>query len=202
MDRILYQTIQTRFQKGKTIILIGPRQVGKTTLLKKLQEKLKVKSVWLNADEADVRNSLEAAGTSTQLFQLIGKGTKVVFIDEAQQVNDIGLKLKIIHDHFPEIQVIATGSSSFELQNAMNEPLTGRKIQLNLYPVSYQELIQAQGLTEAKRQLETRIIYGSYPEIVTSPGNEKELLAELTTSYLYKDIMMLEGIRKLSLIHI
>ena len=126
-NRILYQTILDQCFKSKVIILIGARQVGKTTLLKKLHKEMNVPSIWLNADEADILQEIAQATTSTQLLQLFGKDNKLVIIDEAQQIPNIGKKLKLFYDNYPEIQVIATGYSAFELQNETNEPLTGRK---------------------------------------------------------------------------
>lgn len=196
IQRKLLQNIKEHCFKGKIITLIGPRQVGKTTLLKQLQKEIQVKSVWLNADEADVLSSLSKADTSTALLQLVGQSTKLVIIDEAQQVPDIGLKLKLLFDNFPKIQIIATGSSAFDLQNTMNEPLTGRKYSFELYPISFQEIIQHNNLLEAKRQLETRLLYGSYPDVINHHGDERRILQELANSYLYKDILKIDRIRK------
>lgn len=181
---------------GKVIMLIGPRQVGKTTLLKILQKEVQAKSVWLNADEADVLEALSSARTSTELLQIIGESTRLVIIDEAQQIPDIGLKMKLLYDNFPDIQLIATGSSAFDLQNSMNEPLTGRKRTLYLYPISYSELQEHTSYLEAKRQLKSRLIYGMYPDVINSIGEEKDVLLELTNSYLFKDILKIDDIRK------
>ncbi len=150
----------------------------------------------MNADEADILEVLTNAVTSTQLGQLIGQTNKLVVIDEAQQIPDIGKKLKLIHDTFPEIQLIATGSSSFDLQNKTAEPLTGRKITFQLFPLSFKEIAENSGLMEAKRLLETRLIYGFYPDVVKNPGREKEILVEIAQSYLYKDILQLDFVRK------
>ena len=199
-NRILYQTIVDQCFKSKVIILIGARQVGKTTLLKKLQKEMNVPSIWLNADEADILQEIAQATTSTQLLQLFGKDNKLVIIDEAQQIPNIGKKLKLFYDNYPEIQVIATGSSAFELQNETNEPLTGRKREFFLYPLSFAELVGQTSLLEEKRLLHTRLIYGSYPEVINHPGKEKEVLREIATSYLYKDILQIDGIRKTSVI--
>jgi predicted AAA+ superfamily ATPase len=199
-NRILYQTIVDQCFKSKVIILIGARQVGKTTLLKKLQKEMNVPSIWLNADEADILQEIAQATTSTQLLQLFGKDNKLVIIDEAQQIPNIGKKLKLFYDNYPEIQVIATGSSAFELQNETNEPLTGRKREFYLYPLSFAELVGQTSLLEEKRLLHTRLIYGSYPEVINHPGKEKEVLREIATSYLYKDILQIDGIRKSSVI--
>jgi uncharacterized protein len=198
IERILLDKIKSQCFKNKVILLLGARQVGKTTLLKRLVETLQVNTKWLNADEADIFNELSAANTSTRLLQLIGNDTRLVIIDEAQQISDIGLKLKLLHDNKPELQIIATGSSSFDLLNRANEPLTGRKRTFYLYPVSYQELVNSSNILEARRTLEKRLIFGSYPEVVNNPGNEKEILIEIAQSYLYKDILQVEGIRKSS----
>lgn len=196
--RELFESIEKECFQGKVILLIGPRQVGKTTLLKTLAKKHNVSFSWLNADESDILEAFTHASTSTQLLQLVGKNNKMVIVDEAQQIPDIGKKLKLLHDNYPEIQIIATGSSSFELQNKTNEPLTGRKKTFYLYPFSYQELVDNTNALEARRMLDTRLIYGSYPEVVNNPGREKEVLIEIANSYLYKDIMQLDFIRKSS----
>ncbi len=194
--RDLLQNILNQCFKGKVMLLLGARQVGKTTLLKELITLSKVSHIWLNADEADVLQAFEMANTSTQLLHLIGQNNKLVIIDEAQQIPNIGKKLKLIYDTNPEIQVIATGSSAFELQDRMAEPLTGRKRTFYLYPFSYKEIAESQSVLEARRLLETRLIYGSYPDVVNHPGDEKNTLTEIANSYLYKDVFKLDQIRK------
>jgi predicted AAA+ superfamily ATPase len=169
--------------------------VGKTTLLRQLLADINEPSVWLNADEGDVREALSAADTSTRLLQLVGQA-RLLVIDEAQQIPHIGLKLKLLHDTRPDVQVIATGSSAFELLNKSNEPLTGRKREYQLFPFSYTELVQYNGLLTESRLLHTRLVYGSYPEVVNNPGKEKEVLTELANSYLYKDLLRYEGLQK------
>jgi predicted AAA+ superfamily ATPase len=172
---------------------MGARQTGKTTLLKEI---IKDTSdvLWLNADEPDVSVLLEHA-TSSRLRQLIGS-KRIVIIDEAQRIRDIGLKLKLITDELPEVQLIATGSSSFELANQVNEPLTGRKWQYNLYALSYGEMVAHHGFMEEDRLLPTRLVYGYYPDVVNSPGQEKEVLRQLSDSYLYKDLLTWDKIKK------
>ncbi len=200
VNRKLSQIIVDQCFKGKAIILLGARQVGKTTLLKNVMTQIGLPGIWLNADEADIIKELNEADTSTRLFQLIGKQNKLVIIDEAQQVQHIGRKIKLLYDTFPEIQVIATGSSAFELQNETNEALTGRKREFHLFPLSFDELSENTSLIEEKRLLEARLIYGSYPEVINHAGKEKEALQEIANSYLFKDILKLEGIRKSSII--
>lgn len=196
ITRILQKTIENACFGKKIILLLGARQVGKTTLLKKVVESLQAETIWLNADEADILSELTQADTSTRLLNLIGHNTQLAIIDEAQQIPDIGLKLKLLHDTKPELQIIATGSSAFDLMNQLQEPLTGRKRTFYLFPVSYAELVNHTSLYEARRSLESRLIFGSYPEVINNPGNEKEILIEIAQSYLYKDILKLEGIRK------
>lgn len=196
IKRKLTNKIKDQCFKGKVIVLLGARQVGKTTLLRQLIKKLNEPAVWLNVDEADILHELNSAVTSSQLLNLAGKQTKLLIIDEAQQVENIGKKLKLLYDTCPEIQVIATGSSSFDMLNKMSESLTGRKRTFHLFPISFSEIIDNSNLLEAKRTLEQRLIWGSYPEVVNHPGNEKEVLLEISQSYLYKDMLKLEGIRK------
>jgi len=157
-----------------------------------------VKYLTLNADEPDVRDLLQEA-TSTRLRTFIGNN-KIVFIDEAQRIANIGLTLKLLIDEIPDIQVIATGSSSLELNSSIAEPLTGRKFQFNLLPLSFSELASYHGLLKERRFLEHRMVYGSYPDIVTSTGQEEELLRLLADSYLFKDLLNLEGIKKPALL--
>ncbi len=194
ISREIIQSIHSKLDDNKAIILMGPRQVGKTTLLKYLQKEMNIPSVWWNGDEPDIRRILTES-TSTQLKGLIGEA-KLLIIDEAQRIENIGLTLKLIVDSIPQLKVIATGSSSFDLSNKINEPLTGRKWEFMMYPISEQELINHHGILEEGRLLEQRLIYGFYPEIVTHSGQQQELLLELTNSFLYRDIFSLENIKK------
>ena len=194
IQRKLDKIINNQLYKGKAIILIGPRQVGKTTLLNNLTHSLSDSILVLNCDEPETRMLLTDTNTA-KLRMLIGNNT-LVFIDEAQKVNNIGLTLKLIVDNLDGVQVIATGSSAFELHNRLNEPLTGRKIEYTLYPISIAELKETFGLLEVHKTLETRLIYGCYPDIINHPEQAREYLTELTQSYLYKDILSLGDIRK------
>jgi uncharacterized protein len=194
--RKLTQSVLDACFKGKVILLLGARQVGKTTLLREALKQVQVSYTWLNADESDILQAFASATTSTQLLQLIGPDNKLVVIDEAQQIPDIGKKLKLIYDTRPDIQLIATGSSAFELQNRIAEPLTGRKKTFYLYPISYKETVLGTSALEAKRLLDTRLTFGMYPEVVNNPGHEKEILVEIAQSYLYKDVLRLDYVRK------
>lgn len=193
IQRKLEKTIQEKLNKGKAIILMGARQVGKTTLVKDLF-KGSGEMIWLNGDELDVQNLFSTISASR--LKLLFGNKKYVVIDEAQRIKDIGLKLKLITDELPEIQLIATGSSSLDLANQVNEPLTGRKWEYTMYPVSFAEMVQQHGLLEEKRLITHRLVYGYYPDVINHPGNEKEILKQLSDIYLYKDVLMLEQVKK------
>jgi predicted AAA+ superfamily ATPase len=180
------------------IIITGPRQAGKTTLIKLLLNQINEPFVWFNADEPNIPDLFKAV-TSFELKNLIGKN-KILVIDEAQRIKGIGLTLKIIVDSLPEIQVIATGSSSFDLLDEINEPLTGRKFEYQLYPVSFEELTKDKGIIEEKRFLNQRLIFGAYPEVINKPEDAIETLKWLSDSYLYKDLFRIESIKKPDLI--
>lgn len=194
IDRFIADLIQDELYEGKALLIYGPRQVGKTTAIKKLIAQQAQSYLFLNADEADVRESLENT-TSTQLRLLFGNH-KIVFIDEAQRVANIGITLKLITDVLTDIQVIATGSSAFDLASKTQEALTGRKREFFMSPLSFAEMVQHHGLLEEKRHLEQRMIYGYYPEIVTKPIKANNNLRELAESYLFKDVLQLDFIKK------
>jgi len=198
IPRIIKSQIQDDLFKGKAVIVTGPRQVGKTTLLEALREENQLKGLWLNCDEPDIRLLLENT-TSTQLKALIGD-YKLVFIDEAQRVKNIGLTLKLLVDNLKNVQVIATGSSALELANEINEPLTGRKWEYNLYPLSTLEMVNYTSKLEEGRLLEQRLIYGLYPDIVINSANAQTALIALANDYLYKDLLSIETIRKPALL--
>lgn len=194
ITRQIAKEIQKDCFKGKVILLLGARQVGKSTLIKMLPFDKQIETLWLDGENADVHLLLENAN-SERLKQIAGNH-KVIVIDEAQKINAIGSILKLFSDYHKDIQVIASGSSSFELRNSLNEPLTGRKFEFNLYPISFQEMVNHTNLLMEIRQLPQRLRYGYYPEIVTGIGNEERLLKFLSESYLYKDIFLFKGIKK------
>lgn len=183
-----------RLFKGKAFIIFGPRQTGKTTFVEQLLAKVDKRTLYLNGDDADVREAL-AKPNATQIARMLGD-YEVLFIDEAQRITDVGLLIKIIVDRFNKVQVIATGSSAFELSGKINEPLTGRKYEMMLLPFSYAELVNDTDFLTEERSLEQRLIYGSYPEIINDPQNAEEHLKLLADSYLYKDLFALEEVKK------
>lgn len=192
IERLLYKTIENKLFVGKIIILTGARQVGKTTLLKQLLRQ-KEGVLWLNGDELQVQNLFANASADRLLSEF--SNSKIVILDEAQRIENIGLRLKLIADSDSEVQVIATGSSAFELANKVNEPLTGRKWEYQMFPLSFGEMVAHHGKLKEMRMLPRRIIYGYYPEVVTNDGNEVEILKLLTDAYLYKDILSWESIK-------
>lgn len=198
ITRTLQQRIEGNLFKGKAVIVIGARQVGKSTLFRQITEKLEEPVLMLNCDEPEVRELLTGMNL-VELKLMIGKH-RLVVIDEAQRVPEIGMTLKRITDNFPEVQLLVTGSSSFELQNRLNEPLTGRKYEYHLFPISTRELLEHGGLIAVKQSLESRLIYGSYPDIVNHADEAKELLMNIAGSYLYKDLLALEDIRRPALL--
>lgn len=185
---------RARLFKGKAFIVFGPRQTGKTTFVEQLLAKINKKTLYLNGDDADTRESL-AKPNAIQLSQML-EGYEVVFIDEAQRIQEVGLLIKIIVDRIKHVQVIATGSSAFELSGKINEPLTGRKYEMLLLPFSYAELIEETDFLTEERLFEQRLIYGAYPEVINDMQHAEEHLKLLADSYLYKDLFALEDVKK------
>lgn len=198
IQRSLLKSLQKRLFKGKALIIFGARQTGKYTLAEILLTNQEKEWLTLNGDDANVRELLTNT-TATKLKAIIGN-KKIVLIDEAQRIQNVGLTLKLVTDQVKEVQVIATGSSAFELSSQVNEPLTGRKYEFMLYPLSFEEMVNDHGLLQEKRLIEHRMQFGYYPEIVTNPGEEKERLKLLAGSYLYKDLLMLEQIKRPALL--
>lgn len=194
IQRLLESIIVNNSGKKKAIIILGARQVGKSTLLSMLLEHKKNEVLFWDGDEPDLRQKLENI-TSTQLKSMIGS-SKILVIDEAQRIKNIGITLKLITDKIKNVQLYVSGLSSFELSNEINEPLTGRKYEFFLMPFSTQELILHHGTTDEKRLLRHRLIYGFFPDVICNPGDEKIILKNLVNSYLYKDIFNFEDIRK------
>lgn len=192
--RELSNVVKEKIGKGKAIIILGARQTGKTTLVKSFLPENKTEGLFLDADNIEVQTLL-AQPNLERLKVIIGKA-RLVIIDEAQRIPNIGLTLKLITDNLPDVQLLVTGSSSLELADLTNEPLTGRKWEYYMFPISWKELNDAVGYTNALMQLESRLIFGMYPEVITNIGEERERLSVLSQSYLYKDILSLGIIRK------
>ena len=198
IPRHLESSLAKRLFQRKALILYGPRQSGKTTLVRHLLEKYDDAVLWLNGDNPDTKKLL--TGISVADWKRVIGPRKIVVVDEAQRIENIGISLKLVIDEFPNVQVIATGSSSFELMNRTAEPLTGRKFEYRLLPLSFGELCDFHGVFEEKQERERRMLYGSYPDIINNPGDEQRRLEELAGSYLFKDIYSLDGLKKSSIV--
>lgn len=185
--------IEALIGSRKAIIIFGARQVGKSTLLHTLFDN-KENVLWLSGDDIDVQQLFDDM-SSTRLRALLGN-SRFLVIDEAQRIKDIGLRLKLVTDQIPEVQVIATGSSSFQLAKGVKESLTGRKREFRMFPITFKEMANHTNLLEEMRMIPHRMVYGYYPEVVTSPGEEREVLRELSSNYLYKDVLTLDNISK------
>ncbi|MFZ4740567.1 MAG: ATP-binding protein [Bacteroidales bacterium] len=194
IKRTLQAQIEADFIKNKVQLLFGPRQIGKTTLINSIYKNFEKEKLWLNADDADVREMFVSAN-STKFKQLFGK-YKLLVIDEAQRLENAGLAFKIIADELKSLHVIATGSSAFELGDKIKESMTGRAIEYKLLPFWMQEMIVHTNIFEEKRILGQRIIYGYYPDVVNNPGDERQILQQITGSVLYKDLYALTQVKK------
>ncbi len=191
-QRIIENSIKDKIGKGKAIIIVGARQVGKTTLINKILNEQDY--LFLDADDPSIRQLLLNSNTE-QIRTILGEN-RIVFIDEAQRINDIGLTLKIITDQFKEVQLFVSGSSSFDLGNKLNEPLTGRKWEYELFPISWEEFEKKEGFVKSEQQLENRLLFGFYPDVLNNKGKEKTILKNLVSSYLYRDVLAFSEIRK------
>ena len=193
IHRTLEDNIRPLLGGKKAVIIMGARQVGKSTLLNQMLGDNK-DTLWMNGDDTDIQDLFEDM-SSTRLRALVGNN-KYIVIDEAQRIPDIGMRLKLITDQIASVQVIATGSSSFELASKVNEPLTGRKREFKMFPLTFSEMANATGLLDELRMIPHRLVYGYYPEVVCNQGDEKATLKELSDSYLYKDILSLDSVNK------
>jgi len=193
IHRQLEEQITPLLGIGKAIVIMGARQVGKSTLLETIFRD-RDNILWMTGDDLDVQE-LFGQMTSTRLKALLGNA-KTLIVDEAQRIPDIGLRLKLITDQIKDVQVIATGSSSFELASKVSESLAGRKREFRMFPISFSEMVSHTNLLEELRLIPHRMIYGYYPEVVCNPGSESVILKELVDSFLYKDILSLDNINK------
>lgn len=194
IERHIEKQMLDDFFKGKVILLLGARQVGKSTLIKVLSQKFEEPVLWMDGENADVQLMFEDMNTE-KAKHIVGKH-KILVIDEAQKIHNIGSVLKIYADYHKDIQVVASGSSAFELRNILNEPLTGRKFEYHLYPLSFNEMVATTDLLHEQRQLSQRMRFGCYPEVVVNVDDSERLLRFLSDSYLYKDVFLFKGIKK------
>ncbi|GAB1350600.1 ATP-binding protein [Ignavibacteriales bacterium] len=198
IKRYLEDVIPRYLFKGKAILIFGARQTGKTTLVNKIVEQTGKKALFLYGDDRATRNILTA--DSKERLAGITAGYDILVIDEAQMIQDVGTVIKIFTDRIPEVQVIATGSSSFELMNRTSESLTGRKFEFFLYPLSFAELTAHTHLLAERGELERRLVLGSYPEVVAKPDMSVKTIRDITGSYLFKDVFEIDGLRYPTLI--
>ncbi len=194
IQRSFTTSIAERFYGGKAILLLGARQVGKTTFVKNLLDNARYDTLFLDCEDDFVANILSSPNME-EIKQIISKHN-VIFIDEAQKVVGIGKTAKLIVDHFPQVQLILSGSSSFELINASAEPLTGRKYSYQIFPISFEEWENHIGYLKAEQDLNSRLVYGFYPDVLNHRDDQKTILKELSDSYLYRDVFVYGGIKK------
>ncbi|HRY28268.1 MAG TPA: ATP-binding protein [Candidatus Moranbacteria bacterium] len=196
INRQLQVKLEKKLFQQKVVILYGARQVGKTTLVKNLLSSFGKDSKYLSCDQISVQKGLESKDIE-QIKIFLGN-YKLIALDEAQNVNEVGKILKLIVDFFPEVQIIATGSSSFDLADKVSEPLTGRNFTFLLYPLSVSEIVQNSDQARTKAELESFLRFGMYPEVYTLQSEEEKIerLNEIASDYLYKDVLKFERIRK------
>lgn len=190
-----YDNLEKYLKDNKALIIVGARQVGKTTLLKNFLSKTSYKYKYEFGDDIRIQNLFNSLDYK-KLKEYI-EGYELIAIDEAQYITNIGRAIKMIIDNIPNIKIILTGSSSFELSGQIGEPLTGRKRTIELFPIAQLELLEIMNKYELKQKLEDFLIFGSYPEVLTSKTNQEkvEILNEIVGSYLLKDILALDKIK-------
>lgn len=186
IKRAIEEGIHNALAKKKVVTIMGPRQVGKSTLAGAMIPE-DANDIEINGDNTDVQTMFVNVD-DTKMKVLFGN-KNFLFVDEAQKIGNVGNMLKIVAEKFDDVKVIVTGSSAFKLAEAVNESLTGRKREFRLYPLSFKEMADETSVLEESRMIDHRLIYGYYPEVVTSPGDEKEVIKELIDSYLYKDVL-------------
>lgn len=196
IDRYVKQDIIDHIKPNKVVVIYGPRRVGKTTLVKEIAEKLPEKALYITGDDIDMQQILSVQSVEN-INRVIGM-KRMIIIDEAQRIPSIGHTLKLMVDMIPGIKVIATGSSSFELSHQVGEPLVGRAWRYTLYPIAQLELQANETPFESSQQLQSRLIFGAYPEVLLTKGEreKRELLNSIIDGALFKDVFMLEGVKK------
>jgi len=195
LDRKAKSQVQSRLVPNKVVVLLGPRRVGKTVLLDQIMAEIEEPYLLLSGEDFEVISMLE--NRSVQNYKRILGNVKFLIIDEAQEIPDIGAKLKLMVDHIEGIRILITGSSAFDIENSTGEPLTGRKNTLRLFALSEQELNQVENIIEKRSNLKNRLVFGNYPELIHLTGNKEkaDYLSEIINSYLLKDILAFETIR-------
>jgi hypothetical protein len=195
IKRVLQSEIEKRLNPGKVMLLFGARRVGKTVLIKEISSNFNGKTLFFNGDDSNAVSILNERSIAN--YQHVLDGIDLLIIDEAQNIPDIGEKLKLIVDHVERIKVIASGSSSFDLQNKAGQPLVGRSSTFYLFPFSQEEFMPEESALNTKQNIELRLLYGSYPELshISTIAEKREYLNEVTTAYLLKDILSFDGIR-------
>ena len=196
IKRYIKEDVLRHIEANKVVVVYGPRRVGKTTLVKEVVGELGSGVRWVSGEDMDVHPWLSSLSLE-KLKAFVGS-TKTLVIDEAQRIDQIGLNLKIMVDMIDGLRIIATGSSSFDLANQVGEPLVGRKWTYHLYPVAQLELKTRETTFETGQRLESRLLYGGYPEVVLAEGlsEKREILESILDGALYKDILMVEGLKK------
>lgn len=194
IPRLLENQIRDSLHWKKAVVLLGPRQVGKTTLMQILFDPADPTIKWFNGEMSPHRSLF--ADPTDQTLKLVVGNAKTIVIDEAQFIPSIGLVVKILVDYFPEVQIAVTGSSALELASGINEPMTGRKYEFSLYPLSFEEMTRHTDLLTESQLIPHRMIYGYYPQVVTQVGRAEENIKELGNDYLYKDLLAYQDIRK------
>lgn len=196
ITRVALELIKKKLQPNKVVVLLGARRVGKTKLIEKIIENLNEKYLFLNGDDVESHNLLESQSTAN--FNRLLGDTRFLVIDEAQEIPNIGKKLKLMVDTIPNLKVLVTGSSAFEINNQIGEPLVGRMKTINLYPISQIEFSKTENYLETRYNLEERLIFGSYPELSKIINREDKIsyLKEIVNTQLLRDIFAFEGIKK------
>lgn len=196
INRTIQSRIEEYFVPGKVIVLVGPRRVGKTVLVRQIISSITEPVLFLNGEDINTRELL-ARRSVPHYLQLLD-GRKILIIDEAQKIPDVGAALKLMIDEIAGLRVLITGSSAFDVENRTGEPLTGRKYTFRLYPLSDAEYDQKYSVQERKDKMKERLIYGCYPELLTmsNSGMKAAYLNDLVSSYLLKDILVFENIKK------
>jgi predicted AAA+ superfamily ATPase len=195
MIRRAYEPLEQQLRPNKALVIFGPRRCGKTTLLKQCLSNTSLRAKLVNGDDIRVQQALGSQDTR-QIIALV-EGYELLAIDEAQQIPNVGMGLKILVDHAPGLQVIATGSSSFDLAGQVGEPLTGRKRTLTLYPIAQSELLSIYNRYELRERLPDTLVFGAYPEAVLAPTRAEkiEIVTEIASSYLLKDILAFDRVK-------